>query len=265
MIKQGSRALTAIIRLLCLCVVFVSGLPLVAAEQIDWKKVSSPHFIVLHMDDAALAQRVSDQSESYYSTIAADLGYTRYQNFWLWDNRVKIVIYPNAAAFAEACQAPFWAIGRASYERHEIASYRQSGEGFLSNLLPHELAHLILADFIGKNHTPLWLSEGFSQWEEARIRDRSIALPSHRFFPLRELMGLDIRKDTDTGRISLFYAQSASLVGFLIKKHGGEAFGNFCRALRDGKDCEAALTAAYPNEYPSLEVLEEKWLKGTLK
>ena len=231
-----------------------------AADSPAWQKISSSHFIVLHVGDEALAKTVSDRAESYYSTIAADLGYTRYQNFWLWDNRVKILIYPSATAFSEACDAPAWAVGRASPQRHEIASYRQNGEGFLCDLLPHELAHLILSDFIGESHVPLWLTEGFSDWEQSgRKPPSSGRLMSHRF-PLKTLFSMDIRRDTDRERVSLFYAQSSSVVGFLIKTYGGDSFGSFCRALRNGKDLAAALAAAYPHDAPSLDTLEQKWL-----
>lgn len=232
-----------------------------AADTNGWQETRSTHFIVRHTGDEPLARGVAERAEAYYSSIAADLGYTRYQKFWLWDNRVKILIYPTAQAFATACNAPAWAAGRASHERHEIATYRQSGPPFLADLLPHELSHLVLGDFIGRERIPLWLSEGFAQWEESRDHTppNPSCLPLR--FTLHELMAADIRTDPDTTRVALFYTQSASLVGFLIRSHGGEAFGAFCRALRDGKPVEAALITAYPGAYPSLDVLEQKWLK----
>lgn len=228
-----------------------------------WRTLSSPHFLVKFTGaDETLARQVSDRAESYYSTIASDLGYTRYQNFWLWDNRVKILIYPSAQSFATAYDAPSWAAGRASVALREIASYRQSGEGFLASLLPHELSHLILGDFIGHERVPLWLTEGFAQWEQS-TRDALPRLPPpDQRFSLAELAALDIRRDHDKYRIALFYAQSASVVGFLIKTRGGEAFGRFCRGLRDGKPLNDALAAAYPGDLASLDQLQTKWLKA---
>lgn len=231
-----------------------------AADTPSWRKVSSPHFIVMYTGDEALAKTVAERAESYYTAIATDLGYTRFKNFWLWDNRVKILIYPTAESFAEACNAPVWAAGRASAQRHEIASYRQSGEGFLSDLLPHELSHLILSDFIGEPRVPLWLTEGFAQWEQGGRKPPAAGRLMPRRFPLKDLTAMDIRRDNDRDRVIIFYAQSASVVGFLINTYGGDAFGVFCRALRDGKDLAAALVAAYPNDAPSLEILEKKWI-----
>jgi len=231
-----------------------------AAATQDWQIVKSPHFLVMHTGAEVLAQSVSDKAEAYYSTIAADLGFTRYQNFWVWDNRVRILIYPSARIFAEACQAPVWAVGRASHSRHEIASYQQSGPGFLSSLLPHEMTHLILADFMAPATVPLWLTEGFAQWEQDGRK--SIRLAPGQGFTLKDLLVADIRQDSDQQRVAIFYAQSASVVGFMIGQYGGTAFGTFCKALRDGKTTEAALVTAYSSDIPSLDVLEQKWLKS---
>jgi len=231
-----------------------------AASTQDWQVVRSSHFLVMHTGNEAMAGSVSEKAEAYYTTIAADLGYTRYQNFWVWDNRVKILIYPTVQAFATACQAPAWAVGRANYERHEIASYRQSGEGFLSVLLPHELSHLILSDCIGTTHVPLWLTEGFAQWEQ---EGRKTNAPTREnWLKISALVTADIRQDTDRDRVALFYVQSASLVGYMIKSYGGEAFGNFCKALRDGKTVNSALATTYPGDIPSLDTLEQKWLNS---
>ena len=237
-------------------------LPLLAsaASTQNWQVVKSSHFLVSHTGDEVFAKSVSDKAETYYTTIASDLGFTRYRNFWVWDNRVKILIYPTAKAFSEAYQAPLWAVGGANYSRHEIASYQQSGPGFLNSLLPHELSHLILSDFIGAGHVPLWLTEGFAQWEQKGRK--SIGFAPEMGLKWEDLMVADIREDSDQNRVTIFYAQSASVVGFMIATYGGDAFGSFCKALRDGKTIETALASAYSADIPTLDALKQKWLKS---
>jgi len=153
------------------------------------------------------------------------------------------------------------AAGRASSERHEISSYRQSEDSFLSSLLPHEMSHLILGDFIGREHIPLWLNEGFAQWEHNRNPSKTTPLPA-RAFALKALMDMDVREDRDVTRVALFYAQSANIVGFLINTRGGGRFGTLCHGLRDGKTIEAALSAAYPDDLTTVDALEQKWLSS---
>ena len=81
-------------------------------------------------------------------------------------------------------------------------------------------------------------------------------------FKLKDLVVADIRKDSDPQRVAVFYAQSASVVGFMIRTYGGAAFGSFCKTLRDGKTLDAALTTAYATDLPSLDALEQKWLNS---
>lgn len=250
----------AALGLLALLLVRPSSAP---GEEINWAHLPSTHFIVQYQGaEDTVARSVSERAESYYADIASDLGYTRYQNFWLWDHRVTIRLYPSAAAFTLACHAPAWAIGRADYDAREIDGYVQSREAFLTTLLPHEMTHLILADFIGRDRLPLWLNEGFAQWEQLRHQGSILPLGGREVYKLEELMRMDIRHDADTRRVALFYAQTASVVGFLIRQYGGEAFGNLCRQLRDGKSCDAALAATYHDAIPSTAALEAKWLKS---
>lgn len=225
-----------------------------------WRTLKAEHFVVLHAGDNAFAEAVARKAESCYASIAADLGYTRYHNFWRWDNRVKIILHATAADFMAATQAPAWATGRASHARHEIASFQQSGDAFLSTVLPHEIAHLIMADFIGADRLPLWLTEGFAQWEQEHSGG-AVAAGGGGWLPLADLMVLDIRKRHDTAWVGLFYRQSASVVGFMIATGGGERFGLFCRALRDGRTCDEALAKAYADLFPDTAALQREWLR----
>jgi hypothetical protein len=239
--------------------------PCAGGEISPWQVVKSKHFLVCHTNEERFARQVAERAEACYDAMATDLGYTRYQDFWLWDKRVRILIYPTEAAFTAACSAPSWAIGRASTKRREIAGYREDGDGFLRNVLPHEMAHLILNAFVGEDRVPLWLGEGFAQWEalghERQSRDGrgSVGKP----IPFSTWASLDIRRERNPGFAAAYYAQSASVVGFLIESYGGTCFGQFCRALRDGKAFELALADAYPGALTNVTKLEAAWLEWT--
>ncbi|MEI6147912.1 MAG: hypothetical protein WCS01_02365 [bacterium] len=235
----------------------------VGAEDGSWQIEKSKHFLVHYTVDATEAGEVATRAEKHYETIAADLGFTRYGEFWLWDRRVKIVIYPSAQAFAAACRAPVWAAGKADARRREIDGYHQGGKGFLEEVLPHEMAHLILDDFIGTESLPLWVAEGFAQWEQYGRTSLPFALDAQGTgrLPFAEWVDFDVRREPDSGRAVRYYRQSASVVGFLISEFGGERFGSFCRALRDGKKVEDALKAAYADQVPGLAPLEKAWAK----
>lgn len=236
----------------------------ITATAAEWETHKSKHFIVRHQDTEQFARQTARHAERYYDTILGDLGFRRSGNFWLWDNRVTITIYPDRRTFIAATRSPAWAAGKASLGDREISTYATSVE-FLNVLLPHELTHFIFVDFIGfDTDAPLWLHEGVAQWEEegrraglrAQVR---LSVAAGRYIPLRTLMALDVRTVDSRNLATLFYAQAASVVGFLIEEHGARRFGKFLRQIRDGKGFEEALRFTYSSRFRTIEELEESW------
>jgi len=232
----------------------------------EWKEEKGDHFILYYVSQDAHPKEVIRKAEFYYNRIAEDLGYARYSNFWQWDKRVKIYIHPSQQAFQDATGQPAWSHGMASYLDKTIHAI-QTNPNFIDSILPHEIAHLIFRDFVGlKGQAPLWMDEGVAQWEEDDKRKEALAAMPELVargdaFTLETLMTLDIRRDTDSRRIGLFYTQAISLVDFLIRTFGPASFTDFCRGLRDGKSPAAALKAAYPNSLTSIDEMEDRWRK----
>jgi hypothetical protein len=229
-----------------------------------WQTLKSEHFVVLFGADAAFAAEVARRAEEYYRTITWDLGITRHDGFWLWQNRTRIYLHPTKEAFARAAGAPAWAGGKASCELREIHTFDGCPD-FLDSLLPHELTHLVFRDFVGAGrNVPLWLEEGAAQWEERSGRrgaDRLARemLGQGRFARLGDLMGQDVRAARDRRAAEAFYVQALSLVAYLAEQHGRERFRKLCGQLRSGKAFEEALRFTYPDRIRSIAELESKW------
>ncbi len=259
----------------------------VSAEQ--WQERSSDHFVIFYLDDEDLAKQILEKAEGYYSQIAHDLGYPRYSEFWTWDNRAKIYLYPTHGAFLKATGEAEWSQGMADYKKREICGYAGSRD-FVNSILPHEMTHLIFRDFVGfKGEVPLWLDEGVAQWHEQTRRDEVRSMIKKRYasdqlLALEDMMKTDIRtlkyKETlyirpimtkkgadgvlflsGDAYISLYYLQAVSLVDFLITSFGTDTFAHFCRQLRDGKSLIEALSFAYPAHIRNIQELEDGWRK----
>jgi hypothetical protein len=253
----------------------------------SWEEIKSDHFIIYFETEPYFAKDIARKAESDYHRIANDLGYARHSDFWLWDNRVKIYIYPNHKSFIRATGQPEWSHGVADYGRKEIISYTW-GKDFLESLLPHEIAHLIFRDFVGfKGEIPLWLDEGVAQWSEYGKRSRMKKMVRQLYehdtlLALKDMMSLEVRRIRDMEKVHMhlthtkkgedsvlflstknlintYYLQSFSIIGFLIEKYGNQRFTNFCRELRDGKPVESALRSAYPVSLQDIDVLEDRW------
>ncbi|MFH1062060.1 MAG: hypothetical protein V1747_04150 [Candidatus Omnitrophota bacterium] len=274
-------------------VMFISFFGLIAVSALtfakqDWAQVSSDHFVVYYNEIYEnFASDVSRKAEEYYNSIADDLGYVRYSNFWKWDKRVKIYIYPDHISYLSATDQQSWSHGIADYYKKEIISYAW-GKDFLKSLLPHEMAHLIFRDFVGfKSEIPLWLDEGVAQWEETDLKAQRLSMIKQQarqniLLPIETMIDLDIRTIKTDQKISIkamaiddaqtpllemdgnalvniYYLQSFSLVGFLMERYGSDSFVVFSRQLRDGKPISDALKFAYPQQLRSIEELEKQW------
>lgn len=254
---------------------------------IDWKEAGGEHFMVYFTKDEKFAKRALNKAEVYYRRIATELGYPRYSDFWLWDDRVKIYIYPDKPSFLKATEQPEWSEGMADYVEKSIASYAWS-KNFLDSILPHETAHLIFRDFVGfEGEVPLWLDEGVAQWAEEIKRENMKKMvrelyKEDKLLLVEDLTKMDVRRFKEKNRVyikatrlreggqgvlflsidqlvSTFYLQAVSLIGFLIERYGSDRFAHFCRQLRDGKSLEEALRFAYPNHVRTLADLEDNW------
>ncbi len=236
----------------------------------DWQEVKGDHFIVYYMQNEKFAKDTAHKAEQYYVSIADELGYPRYSNFWQWDNRVKIYIYPTQADYLKGSGEPAWSKGFARYKTKDILTYEWS-DSFLEALLPHEITHLIFRDFVGfKGEIPLWMDEGVAQWQEPKKREaaKEIArylLKNQKAFTFESLMQMDIRGSKNEEEVYNFYMQSVTIVDFMVKRYGAQSFTEFCRQLRDGKSLNEALRFAYPASGGNIENLEKEWKKVVME
>ena len=245
-----------------------------AAESIaeNWQKLKGEHFIIYYVRDSRFAQDTLNKAEDYYNKIADELGYARYSEFWAWERRVKIYIYPDRDSYSSYVKAgdhPTWSVGIAKYETKEIISFAQS-RGFLDGVLPHEITHLIFRDYVGQRNIPVWIDEGVAQWEEKgkrKLVKRKMRqlLQFHDPISIERMMTLNIGEIKNEVIVELYYVEAISLVNFLITEYGADNFIFFCRQLRDGKNVNEALKFAYPTSIRDVNTLQTKWLEHLLK
>jgi len=278
---------------------FICFIPTIAAAD-DWKELKGEHFIVYYAPQPretsnsdvqatpeSFANTVLFEAERYYQRIASNIGYARSSEFWTWEKRVKIYIYPDRDSYLKSGDHPSWSEGVADYQKKSILSFYGS-HSFIDSILPHEIAHLIFRDFVGlSEHIPVWLDEGVAQWAEVK-KQRQIMLMAKAMYmkdsllTFSDMMKIDIRTVTDktqvyirptitrqgdsgvlflTGNelVNTYYLQAASLVYYMIDKFGAMEFSNFCRAIRDGKSVEDAIKSVYYTHIRDMNEFEQRW------
>ncbi|OQB10852.1 MAG: hypothetical protein BWY16_00759 [Candidatus Omnitrophica bacterium ADurb.Bin205] len=253
-------------RSLILFFIFICFNNLSASEH--FKESRSTHFIVFYNNaPEGFIKSLLEKAEFYYESITEDLGFRRF-NFWLWDNRAKIYIYDDANSYRLASSQPAWS-GGAVMPNHKIIQSFPASKDFLDTILPHEMGHIIFREFVGFNNpgVTLWLDEGVASYQEKRRYSQADAfirrlIDQDSFINLRKLSSYHSLASLDSGSIDIFYAQSYSIVDFLIKMFGREKFVLFCQNLRDYRNLDDALRLTYSLQ--GISQLEKAWI-GYLK
>ena len=86
------------------------------------------------------------------------------------------------------------------------------------------------------------------------------ALQEKTFKSLDELSLTHLRHTTSKELVNLFYAESASVVNFLIHEYGQQRFVRLCRKLQDGGPFEWALGSVYVR-FKTIEDLNNEWVR----
>lgn len=249
--------------LIFLCGVFISCNIAVAQDKGGWNISKSKHFIIYYKNaPEEFIGQVIEKSEECYIMIADSIGFNRF-DFWLWDNRAKIYIYDSANEYIKFTGQPGWSNAVAVPKEKTISTFVDS-RGFFDSLLPHEMGHVIFREMIGAdNHAvPVWLEEGVSSYQEKfRVDTADISLQEannqNKLIPLNNLSRINLKEMTNPSEVQLVYAESASVVGFLINGFGSDKFVEFCQYMRDKQDFNEAISYVYG--FSSIEGLETAW------
>jgi len=247
---------------------FILFLPLaVCAQNQEWQVYKSTHFFIFYKNaPEAEVNALMLKAEDYYNSIANEFGFNRF-NFWTWDNRAKIYLYDNQDDYRQATQSTEWSGGQVRIGAKLIQGF-SGAPGFLNSMLPHELAHIIFIEMVGFNNpaVPLWLQEGVATYQQEDISavkaDLAGKIRGNDYLDLRALNSFQL-SNASTENVRLFYAESYSMVKYLIAEFGKDAFVNFCRLLRDNRNLMTALSRAY--SFKNLNEFEESWKNYILK
>jgi hypothetical protein len=219
------------------------------------------HFVV-YEEGREVTKELTDTVEALHGSIMLDL-----VAFSPWARERKVYIYFSRSqeTYRRLTGRPAWSGGAASLNERKIYLYK-SDEAF--GILAHELTHIYFDSFFTHaNPSPLWLSEGIATYVQS---ERGLSTPNWLAqnlkllekgsgFKLNDLVRIESLQGADEDNVRLWYAQSYSVVRFLMKLKAGDAFYFFCKNLRDGKPAAQSLYQAYGMPYNKLSSLEYAW------
>jgi hypothetical protein len=224
----------------------------------DWSVAQTSHFCLYHRTTQKGAEKL---------LRAAERARTAQLRKWFaareaaWTSACRIYLYPSGREYALATGVPAEAPGHTDIQMdgQRVLWRRINLHGDTDELseavLPHEVTHAVLAGRFAVRQVPRWADEGMAVLAEPddRVQCHREYLRRHQedgLYDLGDVMRMsDYPAGADRG---LFYAQSVSLVDFLVRRQGPQAFTRFVqRGLRDGY--EAALQKEYGWTFAELE------------
>ncbi len=197
---------------------------------------------------------------------------SRTELMWLgtskrWEPRCEIVVHANVSTYSRllgpgsertsGCATVRLKQGRVAERRIDL---RSDAADWLSESLPHELTHVVMAERFTARQMPAWADEGIAMLAESpeklqrRLHELQGLMSSSRTLRVRELVSLENGPTPDG--LAAFYGQSVTFAGLLLELGTPEQLVRFTeQGQRDGYD--KALRDVYGLE--SWTDLEAKW------
>jgi hypothetical protein len=233
-------------------------------NQKDWQQVNGHDFIIYYRANVPddFVQMTMNTAEDELKRVIDNLGITNNPS-WTGARQIKVYIYSDRDDFVKNGGQAIWAHGVAFARAKTIKLYPDA-VGFFDTVLPHELGHIIFRDHIGFTaDVPLWFEEGVAIYQEKAKRlgsDQIVkgAIENDQFIPLSQLTGVRLYKNSKDQVVDLFYAESASVVYYLITQLGAQEFYMFCDELEKNTPFEEALHKVYLN-FKTVDDLGKAW------
>ena len=207
------------------------------------------------------AQEIQEIAEDFYPKVTSDLGHSVKRKITIW-------FCESQKEFSRAVNAPIqdWAAGCAYPLQLRVVirdpASMEDKRLNLSRLVKHEIAHVILGNYLDQNlkNVPMWFNEGVvmyeaDEWSYGHYWTMLIGTLSDSLIPLSDLSEEFPRIEAQAQKA---YAQSCSVVSFMVRRYGVESLKECIRLLSTGREFDEALASATGTE---TFWLENKWLK----
>jgi len=218
-----------------------------------WQTLSSGQLRVHYYGmDKSFAQSMLDAGLEGMARNARDAGLTT-------EDPVDIYVYPNYDDLRDAIlYEPSWTGGQAFSDQNiVIMGTSGTGSGWDEATVIHELTHVLVGHFTFSclGDVPQWLNEGLAVYSEGQLDPQfqnslDRAMQNDTLLSVRSISG-SFSEVSDKANLS--YAQSYSIVNFLIETYGQPNMTELLSGLRDGLTLDQALQQTYGFDVDGLE------------
>jgi hypothetical protein len=180
-------------------------------------------------------------------------------------DRILLMMFRTKDNYVNYTSMPQWSL--ASTDIDSQAIYIMENNAFRSNFV-HELSHIYYDGFFKPLLSPLWLSEGFavrmqtsvqSGDETAWLEREREGFMNGRYIKFDEFTNAKNLKSYETKDVVTWYAQSYSVVDYLLRNKSRDEFYQFSKNLKEGMPVGRALYRAYGMPFNNINALEYAW------
>lgn len=231
----------------------------VSDTRFSWNRIEEGDIVLLwYRGSEEFARGLLSSATGALEQLSRDVGVKPKQS-------VKILAYASQADMLGALEptAHEWTGGR-SFSSESIVviaiTPNASGQAFARRAIPHELSHVVIHQATDNPYggIPQWLNEGLAMYAEGSPEDtyRGVLDQAIREDSLLSLRTLSSNFPADPQQATLSYAESYSVVEFILNKYGRDKMAKLLAVFAEGSTYDAATKAALG---VTVNELETEW------
>ena len=230
-------------------------------ERYEWQTLSSDRLALYwYRGDEDFGQALFDKAVEALDVLSRDAGVTVTQ-------QVKVFVYGSHSdllgAIAEGAKE--WTGGQAFSDMGVVVIGVSPGNlAWGQRAVAHELSHLVVHQMVDTplGGLPRWLDEGLAMYAEGEVepsyqRDLDRAIRQDRLITVRSLSS-SFPSDSELAHLS--YAQSYSLVEFILEEYGREKMAQLLQVFAEGAYDDDALREVLGLDSNGLDAAWREWV-----
>jgi hypothetical protein len=184
------------------------------------------------------------------------------------ERKPKVFVYSSSEELRGAVLFQQEWTGALAYTTYNIVltAVNTSNIEWAKGALPHEITHLMVREAIFGpfGNIPLWLNEGLAKYSEGPMTDdyKQILNTAIANNTLITIQSLSSSFPTASSGAYLAYAESNSIVSYLINTYGWEKMRNLLSIFKEGSTNDKALQSVYSLDVNGLDVAWRASLKA---
>jgi hypothetical protein len=231
----------------------------------DWSIIESDHFVIRYTQNLITARDIQNISENFFPQVTDEIGYSigRKIDIWFCETRKEFERTVNAPIqdWAAGCAYPLQA--RIVLLDPILSEDRRID---LARIVEHEITHVIFGLYVKENlnKVPRWFNEGVAMyvsddWGYSNYWTILTGTLGNNIIPLYDISEYFPQS---AYQARLAYAESCSIIMFMVKRYGNDALKRCIHELAKGRPFDEALASATG---VNIDWLEGRWMKDLKK